>query len=747
MSELSNKAQLVIQAAVDDVNRRRHPYVSVEHLLYAIAGDPAGRDILGGCGVQTEAMRGELERHFKAAVRTVHEDPSGVTKLTSLARVLAKAASTVHLGGRSLVEVGDILMAIFEEDVTWAARCLRNHGVRHRELRDRVAVSLQGKNGENPDIDEIVFEGNALAMFTTELTARARNGELDPLVGREAELDRTLEILARRRKNNPLYVGAPGTGKTAMAEGLALRIVGGRVPERFLSNAVFSLDLGALLAGAKYRGDFEARFKAVLGELEQHPGAILFIDELHTIVGAGGGTESGLDASNLLKPVLTQGRLRCVGSTTHEEYRNRVEKDRAFARRFQPIEVREPTPEVCVKILCGLSARYARHHQVAYTYPALKRIVALSSRYIQDRHLPDKAIDVMDEAGALVSLRRNFKPGARVTARDVEKVVARMAGVPVQALSGRERERLSELESSLRERIFGQDQAIDIVCQAILRSRAGLSLEKRPTGSFLFCGPTGVGKTELARQIAQIMNVSFLRFDMSEYMEPHTVSRLIGSPPGYVGYDEGGQLTEGVRRNPYSLLLLDEIEKAHPDIFNILLQIMDYATLTDNSGRKADFGNVILIMTSNVGSRETAAPSIGFMESKNSAAWRGLQAVQKAFSPEFRNRLDAVVPFNSLAPELMRHIVEYNVALLKARLEEKKVRLHLAPEAVEWLAENGYAPDFGARPLKRLIREALENPLSRELLFGKLTRGGGVAALPPRKGESVLHLRVGGEGI
>lgn len=740
MTELSNHTQGLYDSALDDMSRRHHSFLSVEHLLYAIIGDVRGGNLLTSCGVSLEKLRGDLERHFKRISKQGSDELPPPTQLGAVERALKRAIYTVNLAGGRFVEVEDILLAIFEDDFTWASLCLRNQGVTRQMLRERISLVGRTKNDSQIEPDKSWEGDKALALFTVDLTEKARMGLLDPLVGRDEELDRTLEILARRRKNNPLYVGDPGTGKTAMAEGLAQRIAAGGVPDKFKNIAIFSLDLGALLAGTRFRGDFEARLKAVLQELELRPGVILFIDELHCIIGAGAGTEAGMDASNLLKPVLTQGKMRCIGSTTHEEYRNRIEKDRAFARRFQRIDLREPTQKQCLTILHHLSERYSKHHQVEYAPAALTRIVELSARYIQDRQLPDKAIDVMDEAGSMVSLRSGFRPGARVVIRDVEKVIARTAGIPLQSLSGQERERLLGINKALKKRIFGQDQAVDIVCQAILRSRAGLALSKRPTGSFLFCGPTGVGKTELARQVAHTLGINFQRFDMSEYMEAHTVSRLIGSPPGYVGYDEGGQLTESVRRNPYSLVLLDEIEKAHPEIFNILLQIMDYATLTDNSGRKADFSNVILIMTSNVGSREAAATSVGFVESGNAAAWRGMQAVQRAFNPEFRNRLDAIVPFASLTPELMAHIVDYHVSLLKSSLEKRKVRLTLSPEASEWLVDRGYDPAFGARPLQRLLREALENPLATELLFGRLVKGGKVSALPPLPGGNVLHL-------
>jgi ATP-dependent Clp protease ATP-binding subunit ClpA len=740
MDELSSQVQEAMQAAAAEMTRRYHPLMGVEHLLYAILDDEIGKEILNGCGARTDAMRKDLESHFDSGIQPVQEPQKTIRHMSSIDRVLHRAERAVRLVERHQVEIGDILMAILEEDSTLASRCMRKNGVTHRALREQIAMAAQLGIGEGTSQEGNFSGDKALTMFTTDLTASAREGVLDPLIGRDEELDRTLEILTRRRKNNPLYVGSPGTGKTAMAEGLALRIASGEVPKKFRDISIFALDLGALLAGTRYRGDFEGRLKAVLRAVEKRTGAILLIDELHSVVGAGANAEAGMDASSLLKPVLTQGKLRCIGSTTHEEYRNRIEKDYALARRFQCIEVREPTQEQCVKILQGLSARYAEHHQVEYMPSALRGAVTLSARYVQDRQLPDKAIDVMDEAGALVNLRPGFKPGKRVTVRDVEKVVARMAAIPEQSVSGSERERLLDLEYSLKQRIFGQDHAIEIISQAILRSRAGLAREKRPTGSFLFCGPTGVGKTELARQLAQILGVTFQRFDMSEYMEAHTVSRLIGSPPGYIGYDKGGQLTEGIRRSPYAVVLLDEIEKAHPEIFNVLLQIMDYATLTDNSGRKADFSNVILIMTSNVGTRE--ASSVGFVENKNNAAWRSLQEVQRSFSPEFRNRLDAIVPFSTLSPELMERIVNYSVAQLKRCLAEKKVTLTLSPEALAWLADKGYNPVFGARHLQRLLRETLENSLSRELLFGRLIKGGQVTAHPPQLGESILYLEM-----
>lgn len=746
MNEISPHVQDIMHSAETYAARFSHPFPCAEHLLYAIAGDYLGWHLLRRGGADPNKILRDLKVHFSSIDHAPAKNAYPATQVRSVERILARAIATMHLEGRKQIELGDLLLSIYEDDVCLASRCLRTNGLTRSRLRAEIARDsgndwddssakpggMSSKSAANPH--------GEIRQYASNLTARARAGELDPLIGRAPELDRAIEILARRRKNNPLFVGEPGTGKTALAEGLARRIAEGKVPEKFRNAQIFSLDLGALLAGTRYRGDFEARFKAVLRALQQEPNAIVFIDELHSIVGVGGSTDVGMDASSLLKPVLTEGKLRFIGSTTHEEFRNRVEKDRAFARRFQCIEVREPSREECLKILLGIAPRYAAHHQVTYTRAALREVVALSARYVRDRMLPDKAIDLMDEAGSLVSLRPNFKPWARVTPRDIQTVVSRMAGIPVQSLSGSERERLMALESTLQQRIFGQKEAIESVCRAILRGRAGLAETRRPTGSFLFCGPTGVGKTELAKQIARHLGITFLRFDMSEYTEAHTVSRLVGSPPGYVGYDEGGQLTESVRRSPYSLVLLDEIEKAHPAIYNILLQVMDYATLTDSSGRKADFGNVILIMTSNVGSREATAHSVGFVEKSSDAAWRSRQAVQRAFAPEFRNRLDGIVSFNSLSPELMENIVTWRLRRLAARLVKKRVHLNITPETIQWLGDKGYSPSLGARPLQGLLREALETPLAQEMLFGSLTKGGRVTPVPPLPEESVFRL-------
>ena len=739
---LSKNVQLVIRDALMEAHRRRHDLLTVEHVLFALTNSMKGRIILEGSGASVPVLREQLEEFFNKELETVSlAEKHEVAQTDSVQRVLERALAHIRSAGRDAVELGDLLISIMDEEESYAHFYLRKQGVERLDVltfishgfdegagsRGVEAGAEAGENGEaKPD---------PLAQYTVELTARAREGKIDPLVGRVAELDRAVEVLCRRRKNNPLFVGDPGVGKTALAEGLALRIVEGNIPDMFAKTKLYALDMGLLLAGTRYRGDFEGRLKAVVQRLKEEPDCILFIDEIHTIVGAGSTSGGSLDASNLLKPVLANGEIRCIGSTTYEEYRNHFEKDRALARRFQRIDLTEPTAEECLGILEGLEPHYAQYHHVRYSPAALKAMVELTTRHVRDRLLPDKAIDVLDETGAAVRLGRGVTPAAKagkkskdaplVGVPDVERIVARMAGIPVRTVSGKERNRLATLEKDLKNLVFGQEKAIELTVRAILRARAGLGQEQRPAGAFLFYGPTGVGKTEVARSLAKLMGVEFLRYDMSEYMEKHSVSRLIGAPPGYVGFDQGGLMTEAVRKAPYSVVLLDEVEKAHPDIFNVLLQVMDYATLTDNTGRKTDFSHVILIMTSNAGAFEMSRPAMGYGgTAPQDAAHKGLKAVENTFSPEFRNRLDALVPFSSLTEPMMLRIVDKFVAEIRTSLEHRGVTLTLAESARKWLARKGFDPAMGARPLRRLLRTELEDRLAHELLFGALKKGG-----------------------
>lgn len=744
---LSKSVQSVIRDALMEAHRRRHDMLTVEHVLYALTNSMRGRILLEGSGASVAVLREQLEDFFNRELEVVplagkHE----VAQTEGVQRVLERALGHIRAAGRDTVELGDLLISIMDEEESYAHYYLRKQGVERLDVLTFVSHGMdegggsrgvdQGGEGEEKDA-----KADPLAQYAVDLTARAREGKIDPLVGRENELDRAVEVLCRRRKNNPLFVGDPGVGKTALAEGLALRIVEGDVPEMFSNAKLFALDMGLLLAGTRYRGDFESRLKAVVQRLKELPEAILFIDEIHTIVGAGSTSGGSMDASNLLKPVLASGELRCIGSTTYEEFRNHFEKDRALARRFQRIDLTEPSPEECLAILQGLEKRYADFHKVRYSTAAVKAMVDLTARHVRDRLLPDKAIDVMDESGAAVRLGRGVQ-GARassgkkavasgkklpplVSVGDVERIVARMAGIPVRTVSGTERNRLASLEKDLKGLVFGQDAAIELTVRAILRARAGLGQEQRPAGAFLFYGPTGVGKTEVARSLAKLMGVEFLRYDMSEYMEKHAVSRLIGAPPGYVGFDQGGLLTEAVRKAPYSVVLLDEVEKAHPDIFNVLLQVMDYATLTDNTGRKTDFSHVVLIMTSNAGAFDMSRPAMGFGgATRQDAAHKGLKAVENTFSPEFRNRLDALVPFGSLTEDMMLRIVDKFMAEIIESLEQRQVSLELGQKARQWLARKGFDPTMGARPLRRLLRTELEDRLAHELLFGSLAKGG-----------------------
>lgn len=735
---LSHDVQFVLRDALLEVHRRRQDLLTVEHLLYALTNSTKGRIVLDGSGVGVAVLREQLEGFFHSELTSV--ETAGdyeVAQTAGVQRVLKRAVSHIRSAGRTRVEIEDLLIAILDEEESYAVYYLRRQGVERLDVLTFVSHGLgdgAGSRGVTAKNDETKDSADVLAKYTVDLTAHARAGKIDPLVGRGEELERAMEVLCRRRKNNPLFVGDPGVGKTALAEGLALRIVDGHVPPLFADARLFALDMGIVLAGTRYRGDFENRLKAVIQALKAMPDAVLFIDEIHTLVGAGATSGGSMDASNLLKPALANGDIRCIGSTTYEEYRNHLEKDKALTRRFQRIDLHEPSTEDCLAILKGLSGRYAEHHHVRYSQAVLKTIVNLASRHIRDRLLPDKAIDVMDEAGALVRLGRHAERADAATLRptvstdDVERVVARMAGIPLRSVSGRERARLANLERDLKNMVFGQDEAVALTVRAILRARAGLGGERRPAGAFLFYGPTGVGKTEVARSLARLLDVEFLRYDMSEYMEKHAVARLIGTPPGYVGFDQGGMLTEAVRKAPYSVVLLDELEKAHPDIFNVLLQVMDYATLTDSTGRKADFSHVIVIMTSNAGAFEMAKANIGFGDAApRDAAHKALKTVENIFTPEFRNRLDALVPFRTLTPEMMLRIVDKFVAELRESLQQRNVRLSVTARAREKLARQGFDPSMGARHLRRLIRSELEDRLANELLFGTLKKGGAVS--------------------
>jgi len=743
---LSKGLESVLTNAFHEVRRRRHEYLTLEHLLYAMTHEPVGSNILDACGANVERLRSQLESFFRDHMDPLPPDTdTEVVQTLSVRRVMQRAVWQKESSGKDLVEVGDVIAAMFEEEESFAVHFLTAQGVSRLDVLEYISHGLRDSAGtgamggsEMPGDDESVERPshnrpdgpqrkNPLEEFTRELTAKAKAGEIDPIIGRAAELERMIQVLARRRKNNPILVGDPGVGKTALAEGLALLIAQGKVPRQFEDAHVYALDMGALLAGTKYRGDFEARLKGVLSELKRVPSAILFVDEIHTIVGAGSVSGGSMDASNILKPFLAAGEVRCIGSTTFEEYRNNFEKDRALSRRFQRIDLIEPSVDETVEILKGLKPYYEDFHGVVYTPPALRSAAELSSRYITERFLPDKAIDVLDEAGAQFKLSTRPRKNQRITVQDVERVVARMARIPARRLSGTDKDRLQGMEDEIRKAVFGQDSAVGILCKAIRRSRAGMKQPGRPLGAFLLTGPTGVGKTELAKQLAQVMGVQFLRYDMSEYMEKHAVSRLIGAPPGYVGFDQGGLLTEAVRKNPHCVVLFDEIEKAHPDVFNILLQVMDYATLTDNTGRKADFRHAILLMTSNAGAQELAKGGLGF--TRNAAGDRksgSLKAIERLFSPEFRNRLDAIVPFDALDHEIMLKVVDKHARELSEQLKERRVTVRLTDAARTRLAVLGFDPAYGARPMARVVQVEIKDAIAPELLFGSLQKGGAV---------------------
>lgn len=745
---ISRELEMAFSAAVREAKARRHEFFTLEHILYALLHDTTGSEILFHCGADIDRLKQQLEEFFEKRLEKLPEDVErDPIQTLAVQRVLQRAILHVQGAEKQQVDAGDILAAMFHEENSHAVYFLKLQGVNRLDVLEYIShrvskvgdypheTPAQPGSGLAPRPQKAPKKASALEKFTVNLVEKAAQGLIDPLIGRDSEILRTLQVLGRRTKNNPIFVGDPGVGKTAIAEGLALKIHQGEVPEGFQDVEIFALDMGALLAGTKFRGDFEARLKAVINELKEKPGAILFIDEIHTVVGAGATSGGSMDASNILKPVLASGGLRCIGSTTYEEYKNHFEKDRALSRRFQKIEISEPTVEETVQILRGLRSYYEKHHGVKYTAAALKAAAELSARHINDRYLPDKAIDVIDEAGASLRLKDHSRVRRVVHPKDIEEVVARMAKIPARTVSSSDQVRLKNLEDELRRKVFGQDQAIRALATAIKRSRAGLRAPDRPIGSFLLIGPTGVGKTEVAKQLAATLGVHFLRFDMSEYMEKHAVARLIGAPPGYIGFDQGGLLTDAIRKHPYCVLLMDEIEKAHPDLFSILLQVMDYATLTDNNGKKADFRNVILLMTSNAGAREMSSPSIGFGKEKGTdeRTAKGMKAVEKLFSPEFRNRLDGIIAFSGLDLSIMERVVDKFIDELQWQLAEKKITLELGEAARAWLAEKGYDPAFGARPLARVIQTEIKDPLAEEILFGRLKNGGHVRILRPEE--------------
>jgi ATP-dependent Clp protease ATP-binding subunit ClpA len=729
---LSNELEYCLNDAFHQAREARHEYLTVEHLLLAILDTPKVREVLRACGADTIKLKQELKDHIDQSTPRLEEgEEREVQPTLGFQRVLQRAVFHVQSSGKKEVGVSNVLVAIFSEKQSHAVFLLNRQHVTRLDAVNYISHGMSKIAEEKTDKEDASGDGeregeggSALEKYTTNLNRMAQDGRIDPLIGRKLEVERTIEILCRRRKNNPLYVGEAGVGKTAIAEGLARLIVESKVPEVLSDCTIFALDMGALIAGTKYRGDFEKRLKGVITELKKLPGAILFIDEIHTVIGAGAASGGVMDASNLIKPVLTNGEIRCIGSTTYHEYRGIFEKDHALARRFQKIDVVEPSVAETIDILFGLKLRFEEHHGITYADEALRAAAELAARHINERHLPDKAIDVVDEAGARARLKPIAEREATVEVRHIEDVVARMARIPAKNVSTSDREILKNLERNLKLVIFGQDKAIDSLAAAIKMARSGLGEARKPVGSFLFAGPTGVGKTEVTRQLAIAMGVEFLRFDMSEYMERHTVSRLIGAPPGYVGFDQGGLLTEAITKHPHCVLLLDEIEKAHPDVFNLLLQVMDHGTLTDNNGRKADFRHVIIVMTTNAGALEMARPSIGFTHADNASD--GLEAIRRIFTPEFRNRLDAVIQFASLDPVTIERVVDKLIVEVEAQLEQKGVTITLDDAARRWIAKEGYDPKMGARPMARTIQEHIKRPLAEELLFGRLAGGGHV---------------------
>jgi len=733
---LSRELEQSLNLAIQKARENRHEYITVEHLLYALLDNPPAIQAIQACGGSIEGLRNELDNFLEQYIPLLPNDSDEDSQPgLGFQRVIQRAILHVQGTGRKEVTGTNVLIAMFAEKESHAVYFLSREDVTRFDLVNYISHGISRVGGESTslpppagvDQDEGFEDDEAqtpLTAFAVNLNEQAMAGRIDPLIGRKTEIERTIQILCRRRKNNPLFTGEAGVGKTAIAEGLARKIVEGEVPEVLIDSTIFALDLGALIAGTKYRGDFEQRLKAVLAELEDTPGAILFIDEIHTVIGAGAASGGAMDASNLLKPVLASGRMKCIGSTTYQEYRGIFEKDRALSRRFQRVEIVEPSVDETVEILRGLKTQFEEFHEVRYTAPSLRTAAELSARYITDRQLPDKAIDVIDEAGAQTRLVPAAKRRKTIGVNDVERVVSKMARIPPRTVSASDKDVLRNLDADLKRVVFGQGDAISALVSAIKLARSGLGNPDRPISSFLFCGPTGVGKTEVTRQLAMTLGIELVRFDMSEYMERHTVSRLIGAPPGYVGFDQGGLMTEAITKNPHAVLLLDEIEKAHPDVFNLLLQVMDYGTLTDNNGRKADFRNVIIVMTTNAGAENVARSSVGFVEQDHSTD--DMEAIKRMFTPEFRNRLDSVIRFSTLDADTILHVVDKFILQLEVQLADKHVTLELDPSARQWLAVHGHDPAMGARPMNRLIRERINQALAEELLFGKLSGGGQV---------------------
>jgi len=730
---LSRELEDSLNDAFKTARNQNHEFMTVEHLLLALMANGGVIEVLKACGADLELLEKDLTAFLDETTPLLPADDERDTQPTlGFQRVLQRAVFHVQSSGKQEVNGLNVLVAIFSEQESQAVYFLKKQDISRLEIVNYISHGISKIEGPSPEHDDAVAEeepseeaaATPLEQFASNLNELAMAGKIDPLIGRKYEVERTVQILCRRRKNNPLFVGDAGVGKTALAEGLAKRIVDEDVPDVLKDHIIYSLDLGSLLAGTKYRGDFEKRLKAVLKQLKSEENAVLFIDEIHTIIGAGAASGGAMDASNLLKPVLATSELKCIGSTTYQEYRGIFEKDRALARRFQKIDVAEPSVEECVQILSGLKSRFEEHHNVRYTQQALRSAAELSERYINDKHLPDKAIDVIDEAGASQILLPVSKRKKTIGVKDIEAIVAKIARIPAKSVSSDDKEVLRSLENNLKLVIYGQDDAVNSLSSAIKLARSGLAESEKPIASFLFAGPTGVGKTEVTRQLARILGIELIRFDMSEYMEQHTVSRLIGAPPGYVGFDQGGLLTEAVNKNPHAVLLLDEIEKAHPDVFNILLQVMDHGTLTDNNGRKADFRNVIFVMTTNAGADRLSRSSIGFQIQDHSTD--AMETIKKVFTPEFRNRLDSIIQFNQLGPDMIGRVVDKFIFEFEAQLEEKGVSLTVDDEARTWIAIKGYDPKMGARPMTRIIQQYVKKPMAEELLFGELTHGGSI---------------------